>query len=72
LTEDCGLLPYEELARAIKRQWLCLRRDQARALAPGVEVVPWARGAVAALYHCQGETRVVRNAAHEDPTVALV
>src|ERR671937_637012 len=28
LTEDCGLLPYEDLARAIKRQWLRLRRSQ--------------------------------------------
>ena len=30
LTEDCGLLPYEDLARAIKRQWLRLRRSQVK------------------------------------------
>jgi hypothetical protein len=28
--------------------------------------------AVAFLYQCQGETRMVRSAAHGDPTVALV
>jgi mannitol-1-phosphate 5-dehydrogenase len=49
LTEDCGLLPHEELARAIKRQWLRLRRDQARALAPGAEGLPWAGAAVEGL-----------------------
>jgi mannitol-1-phosphate 5-dehydrogenase len=41
LTEDCGLLPHEGLARAIKQQWRRLRRDQARALAPGAGALPW-------------------------------
>jgi mannitol-1-phosphate 5-dehydrogenase len=72
LTEDCGLLPYEDLARAIKRQWLRLRRSQARDLAPGAGALPWAGAAVEALYQCQGETRVVGSAAQGDPTVALV
>jgi mannitol-1-phosphate 5-dehydrogenase len=49
LTEDCGLLPHEELARAIKRQWLRLRRVQARALAPGAGALPWTSPAVEGL-----------------------
>jgi mannitol-1-phosphate/altronate dehydrogenase len=49
LTEDCGLLPHEELARAIKRQWLRLRRDQARDLAPGAGALAWTGAAVEGL-----------------------
>ena len=72
LTEDCGLLPHEGLARAVKWQWLRLSRGQARDLAPGVGALPWTGAAVEDLYQCQGETRVVRSAAQGDPTVALV
>src|SRR5919198_3623864 len=46
LREDCGLLPHEDLARAIKRQWLRLRRDQARDLVPGAAALPWTGAAV--------------------------
>ena len=49
LTEDCGLLPHEDLARVVKRQWLRLRRDQARALAPGAGALPWTGAAVEGL-----------------------
>jgi mannitol-1-phosphate 5-dehydrogenase len=41
LTEVCGLVPHEELARAIKEQWRRLRRDQARARASGAGARPW-------------------------------
>jgi hypothetical protein len=72
LTEDCGLLPHEGLARAIKQQWLRLRRDQARALAPGAGALLWTGAAVEDLYPGQGDTRVVRSTAQGDPAVALV
>jgi mannitol-1-phosphate 5-dehydrogenase len=34
LTEDCGLLPHEELARTVKLQWRLLLADRARTTAP--------------------------------------
>jgi mannitol-1-phosphate 5-dehydrogenase len=37
LTEDCGLLPHEDLARAVKQEWLAILR---RATPPG-----WLMGA---------------------------
>jgi hypothetical protein len=42
-------LPHEDLARAIKRQWLRLRRDQARDLAPGAGALPGTGAAVEGL-----------------------
>jgi hypothetical protein len=49
LTEDCGLLPHEDLARAIKQQWLRLSRVQARDLALGAGALPWTGAAVQGL-----------------------
>jgi mannitol-1-phosphate 5-dehydrogenase len=51
LTEVCGLLPHEVLARAIKQQWLSLSRVQAwdLALAPGAGALPWTGAAVEGL-----------------------
>jgi mannitol-1-phosphate 5-dehydrogenase len=53
LTEDCGLLPHEGLARAVKWQWLRLSRGRARDLVPGVGALPWTGTAVEDLYHSQ-------------------
>lgn len=39
LTEDCGLLPHEDLARAVKQQWLTLIANTARDWAPVVWMV---------------------------------
>jgi mannitol-1-phosphate 5-dehydrogenase len=41
LTEVCGLLPHEGLARVVKQLWLSLSRDQARDRAPGAGALPW-------------------------------